>query len=95
MIKNTIRTSNALSKLHEQEKQLKNELSKAFLTYLDSLPPSKRLKQMESLLYVINKNLPTFDRQLTPQERKCLFLSSKGKEIKEMAWIFRYISTYH
>jgi hypothetical protein len=58
-----------LNKLHEQEKHYKRELSKAFLGYLDSLPPDKRIEQMESLLYETEqRNLPTL---VTFQERKC------------------------
>ncbi|MEN9917276.1 MAG: hypothetical protein RLY40_1208 [Pseudomonadota bacterium] len=88
MIKNNINSFNILSKLHEQEKLLKGELSKTFLAYFDSLTPRKRLRQMESLLYDSHlRNLPTLDRRLTPQEEKCLYLASKGKEIKEMAKI--------
>ncbi|TLY48218.1 MAG: helix-turn-helix transcriptional regulator [Gammaproteobacteria bacterium] len=88
MIKNNIRTFNLLSKLHEQEKKFKRELSKTFLEYLDNLPPNKRIEQMEALLYEAkHRNLPTLDRRLTPQERKCLYLASKGKEIKKMASI--------
>ncbi|MFZ0218861.1 MAG: helix-turn-helix transcriptional regulator [Candidatus Aquirickettsiella sp.] len=74
-----------LKKLHEHEKQCKRELSKSFLEYLDTLPTNKRLEQVESILD--QKNLPTLDRRLTVQERKCLLLASRGKEVKEMASI--------
>lgn len=77
-----------LNELHEQEKQLKNQLAKTFLQYFESLSPNKRLRQMESLLYEIpHRNLPTLDRRLTPQENNCLYLASQGKEIKESAHI--------
>lgn len=77
-----------LNKLHELERQYKRELSKNFLEYLDSLPPNKRIEQMEILLYKTEyRNLPTLDRRLTFQERKCLYLASQGKEIKETALI--------
>ncbi|MEN9916972.1 MAG: Bacterial regulatory protein luxR family [Pseudomonadota bacterium] len=88
MVKNNIRPFNILEKLHGQEKQLKRELAKTFLKYIDSLSPNKRIEQMELLLYdAQHRNLPTLDRRLTPQERKCLYLASKGKEIKETARI--------
>ncbi|TLY48216.1 MAG: hypothetical protein E6K54_02980 [Gammaproteobacteria bacterium] len=88
MVKNNIKSFNILDKLHDQEKKFKKELVKTFLEYLDSLPTHKRLEQMESLLSETqNRNLPTLDRRLTSQERKCLYLASKGKEIKEMALI--------
>lgn len=75
-----------LNKLHEQEKHYKRELSKTFLEYLDNLPPNKRIEQIESLLYETeHRNLPTLDRRLTFQERKCLHLASQGKEVKETA----------
>ena len=86
MIKNNIRPFSVLNKSHKQEKQLKRELAKIFLEYMDSLSPTKRIKQMELLLNDTQyKNLPTLDSRLTPQERKCLYLASKGKEIKETA----------
>jgi hypothetical protein len=73
-----------LNKLQEQEKQYKHELSKNFLEYLDNLPLNKRIEQMHSLLYETeHRNLPTLNRRLTFQERKCLHLASQGKEIKE------------
>jgi len=54
-----------LNKLHKQEKQFKRELSKTFLGYLDSLPPDKRIEQMESLFYETEqRNLPTLDRRV-------------------------------
>ena len=85
---NNIRNFNLLNKLHEQENKFKKELAKTFLEYLNNLPPNKRIEQIESLLYATNhRNLPTLDRRLTPQERICLLLASKGKEIKEMARI--------
>lgn len=75
-----------LNKLHEQEKNYKRELSKTFLKYLDNLPLNKRIEQMESLLYETEqRDLPTLDRRLSFQERKCLHLASQGKEIKETA----------
>ncbi len=50
------------------------------------MPSNKRIEQMESLLYEKEqRNLPTLDRRLTFQERKCLHLASQGKEIKEAA----------
>ena len=50
------------------------------------MPPNKRIEQMESLLYETEqRNLPTLDRRLSFQERKCLYLTSQGKEIKETA----------
>ncbi|WP_342220518.1 helix-turn-helix transcriptional regulator [Rickettsiella endosymbiont of Miltochrista miniata] len=80
---NNIKTVSVLNKLHEQEKHFKRDLAQTFLEYLDSLPTNKRIEQMEAILY--ERNLPTLDRRLTPQEKKCLFLASQGKEIKEMA----------
>lgn len=80
---NNIKTVSILNKLHEQERNFKRDLAKTFLEYLDSLPTNKRIEQMEALLY--ERNLPTLDRRLTLQESKCLYLASKGKEIKEMA----------
>lgn len=88
MVKNNIRIFTILNKLHEQEAKFKKELAKTYLEYLDALPTNKRIEQIESILYeTCNRNLPTHDRRLTPQERKCLVLASKGKEIKEMASI--------
>ncbi|MEN9916974.1 MAG: hypothetical protein RLY40_906 [Pseudomonadota bacterium] len=88
MVKNNIESFNILDKLHEHEKQFKKELAKTFLEYMDSLSPIKRIEQMELLLYdTQHQNLSTLDRRLTPQERKCLYLASKGKEIKETARI--------
>lgn len=86
MVKKNIRPFNVLNKLHEQEKQLKTELAKIFLKYIDSLSPTNRIKQIELLINdTQNKNLSTLDSRLTPQEKKCLYLASKGKEIKETA----------
>lgn len=86
MVKNNIRPFNVLNNPHKQEKQFKKELAKIFLEYIDSLSPTKRIKQMELLLNDTQyKNLSTHDSRLTPQERKCLYLASKGKEIKETA----------
>jgi DNA-binding CsgD family transcriptional regulator len=86
MVKNNIRTLTVLDKLHEQESKFKRELAKTFLDYLETLPTNKRIEQVESVLYgTNNNNLPTLDRRLTPQEKKCLLLASKGKETKEMA----------
>ncbi|WP_342146978.1 hypothetical protein [Rickettsiella endosymbiont of Aleochara curtula] len=85
MVKNKLKTFTILNKLHGQEKQSKREIAQTFLEYVDSLPTNKRIEQMEAILY--ERNLPTLDRRLTPQERKCLFLASKGKEIKDMASI--------
>jgi DNA-binding CsgD family transcriptional regulator len=86
MFKNNLKSFMTLNKLHEQEKQFKRELSKTFLGYLDSLPPDKRIEQMESLLYETEqRNLPMLDRRLTFQEGKCLHLASQGKEVKEAA----------
>lgn len=86
MFKNNLKNFTMLNKLHEQEQQFKRELSKTFLEYLDNLPSNKRIEQMESLLYEKEqRNLPTLDRRLTFQERKCLHLASQGKEIKEAA----------
>lgn len=43
---------------------------------------------MELILYDTQpKDLSTLDRRLTLQERKCLYLASEGKEIKETARI--------
>lgn len=84
----SLKTLTVLNKLREQESKFKRELSKTFLEYLETLPINKRIEQIESILYeTSNRNLPTLDRRLTPQERKCLLLASKGKEIKEMASI--------
>lgn len=88
MIKNNLRPFNNLkNKFYEQEKQFKRELAKIFLEYLDCLPPNKRIEQMELLLNESTHRVPTLDRRLTSQENKCLYLASKGKEIKEMASI--------
>ncbi len=86
MYKNNLKDFMTLNKLHKQEKQFKRDLSKTFLEYLDNLPPNKRIEQMESLLYETEqRNLPTLDRRLSFQERKCLYLASQGKEIKDTA----------
>lgn len=82
---NNIKTVSILNKLHEQERNFKRDLAQTFLEYLDSLPTNKRIEQMEAILY--ERNLPRLDRRLTLQESKCLYLASKGKEIKEMASI--------
>ena len=88
MVKNNISTYSVLCKLHGQENKFKKELSKTFLEYLDTLPTNKRIEQFGNILYEANnRNLPTLDRRLTSQEKKCLLLASKGKEIKEMASI--------
>lgn len=88
MNKKSLKIFTILNKLHEQESKFKRELAKTFLEYLETLPINKRIDQVESVLYETNsKNLPTLDRRLTLQERKCLLLASKGKEIKEMASI--------
>ncbi|WP_342227981.1 helix-turn-helix transcriptional regulator [Rickettsiella endosymbiont of Rhagonycha lignosa] len=85
MVKNKLRTGPVLNKLHNQEHIFKQELSKTFLEYLDGLPTHKRIEQIQSLLY--DRNLPTSDRGLTLQEKRCLYLASQGKEIKEAASI--------
>lgn len=87
MIKNNISAYNTLNTLHLKEKQFKKELSKIFLDYLDSLSPDKRIEQMELLLSEPIHRKPALNRRLTPQENKCLYLASKGKEIKETARI--------
>lgn len=85
MLKNKLRTGSVLNKLHSQEHLFKKELSKTFLEYLDGLPTHKRIEQIQSLLY--DRNLPTSDRGLTLQEKRCLYLASQGKDIKEAASI--------
>lgn len=86
MVKSKLKTVTALNKLYEQEKKFKKELAKTFLKYLDTLPEKKRIDQIESVLYDTNyQNIPTLDRRLTPQEKKCLYLTAKGKEIKQIA----------
>lgn len=81
-------TFTVLNKLHEQETKFKRELAKNFLEYLDSLPINKRIEQFETILYErTHTSLATVERRLTPQEKKCIFLASKGKVVKEMASI--------
>ncbi len=87
MVKNKISSASMLIKLQDQEKQFKKNLAKTFLEYLDILPANKRIQQIESMLGA--KNLPTLDRRLTVQEKKCLHLTSLGKDIKETAAILR------
>lgn len=81
MLKNKLRTGSVLNKLHNQEHVFKKELSKTFLEYLDSFPNHKCIEQIQSLLY--DRNLLTSDRRLTLQEKRCLYLASQGKEIKD------------
>ena len=81
MVKNNIRTLTVLDKLHEQESKFKRELAKTFLDYLETLPTNKRIEQVESVLYgTNNNNLPTLDRRLTPQEKKCLYRQRKDAQ---------------
>lgn len=81
-----LRSLTVLNKLHEKEKKFKKELAKTFLEYLDTLSAEKRIEQIESILYETNyRNLPTLDRRLTPQEKKCLHFACRGKEVKEIA----------
>lgn len=88
MIKNKLRTFALLDKLYKQEKLFRKELAKTFLEYLETLYLNKRIDQIESLLFETRiKSLTTHDSRLTSQEKKCLLLASKGKEIKEMACI--------
>lgn len=44
---------------------------------------------MESILFETEvKRFLTLDERLSPQEKKCMFLTYKGKSIKEIAKIF-------
>ncbi len=91
MVKKSIRRFAALSKLSDLERQFKKELAKAFLEYLETLSFSKRIQEMESILFETEiKRIMTLDQRLTPQEKKCLFLSSKGKGIKEIANLLKF-----
>ncbi|HEY2567437.1 MAG TPA: helix-turn-helix transcriptional regulator [Candidatus Aquirickettsiella sp.] len=85
MVKNKLRIVSVLNKLHNQEHHFEKELSKTFLEYLDGLPTHKRIEQILSLLY--DRNQSTSDRGLTLQEKRCLYLASQEKDIKEAASI--------
>ena len=89
MIKKSLKPFDVLSKLSKQEKQFKKELAETFLEYLDTLSLKKRIIEMESILFETEvKRFVSIDKRLSPQERKCMFLTYKGKSIKEIAKIF-------
>lgn len=83
MTKKSLKPFAVLSKLSKQERQFKKELAETFLEYLDTLSLKKRIIEMESLLFETEvKRLVTMDKRLSPQEKKCMFLTYKGKSIK-------------
>lgn len=78
-----------LRKLEQQEEKFCEIFAKDYLLYLGNPKPTKKqIKEIKSILFETEvKQVVFFDNRLTEQEKKCLFLASKGKTIKETAYI--------
>ena len=88
MAKKSIKRFFALSKLSDQENKFRKEFAENYLEYLETLSFNKRVREIELLLYETEvKRVVTIDKRLSDQEKKCLLLASRGKNIQETAHI--------
>ena len=86
MVKKSLKRFALLSKLSEQEQKFRKSFAKNYLEYLETLSFNKRVREMELLLYETEvKRIVTIDKRLSDQEKKCLLLASRGKNIQETA----------
>lgn len=92
MVKRSLYREALVNKLSDQEDKFFETFAKDYLAYLgNSRPTKKQIAEMKSVLYGTEvKRVVTLDKCLTPQEKKCLFLSSKGKGIKEIANVLKF-----
>ena len=91
MVKRSLYREALLNKLSEQEDKFFDNFAKDYLIYLGNSKPTRiHIKEMKSILCETEiKRVVTLDKRLTPQEKKCLFLASKGKTIKDTAEILK------
>lgn len=89
MVKRSLYPGALLNKLVEQEDKFFENFAKDYLIYLGNPKPTPiHIKEMKSILCETEvKRVVTLDGRLSFQEKKCLFLSGKGKSIKEIAKI--------
>jgi DNA-binding CsgD family transcriptional regulator len=79
--------------MDNKKTNFKKELAKNFIKHFEKLSYSKKIDEIETIIYETKfKNL-TPHRHLTLQEKKCIFLAGKGKSIKETAKILQL--SYH
>ncbi|HHF7345162.1 TPA: helix-turn-helix transcriptional regulator [Legionella feeleii] len=73
-----------------KQKQFFKAFARDYLTYLGNPNPSnKQLAEVQTLLSQAWVQRPLcIDGRLTPREQQCLYLSSLGKSIKEIASFF-------
>lgn len=89
MVKRSLYQPALLGKLEKKEQKFCETFAKDYLMYLGNPKPTKKqVKEIKSMLFETEvKRVVFIDRRLTVQEKKCLFLASKGKTIKETAAI--------
>lgn len=89
MVKRSLYRSGLLSKLEKNEDKFFENLAKDFLTLVGNSKPTKtHIKEMKLLISETEvKRVVSINNRLTIQEKKCLFLASKGKTIKQTAKI--------
>ena len=91
MVKRSIYREALLNKLSEKEDKFFENFAKDYLIYLGNPKPTQiHIKEMKSILSETEvKRVVMLDKRLTPQEKRCLFLASKGKTIKATAQILK------
>ena len=91
MVKRSLYREVILNKLSDQEDKFFENFSKDYLVYLGNPRPTQtQIKEMKAILYETEvKRVVTLDKRLTTQEKRCLFLASKGKTIKDTAEILK------
>lgn len=91
MVKRSLYREALLNKLSEKEDKFFEDFAKDYLIYLGNPKPTQiHIKEMKSILSETEvKRVVMLDKRLTPQEKRCLFLASKGKTIKATAQILK------
>ncbi len=91
MVKRSLYRESLVNKLSDQEDKFFENFAKDYLIYLGNPKPTQtQIKEMKAILSETEvKRVVTLDKRLTPQEKRCLFLASKGKTIKATAQILK------
>ncbi len=91
MVKRSLYREALLNKLSDQEDKFFDAFAKDYLIYLGNPRPNQiHIKEMKAILCETEvKRVVTLDGRLTSQEKRCLFLASKGKTIKDTAEILK------
>lgn len=77
------------TKVNSCKNNLKKELAKSFVKYFESISYTRRIEEIEALIYNKKIKNSTFLTRLSLQEKKCIFLAAEGKSVKETAKILK------